>query len=160
MRKTDFDNKLTSFNRKITLNKTKYLKVQKKLNSLITKGYNFFLGRICCTSNDVSRNTFIYQPTLDTLESKNFKGVDYVFSWKSKGVYNSKLKPLQNKRFLVFFFTFLINIKLKRSVTESDDHLSLRYVPNEYKTKQMCDKAVDDCLAALNLFLIGFLQVR
>ena len=28
--KTDFDNKLTSFNRKITSNKTKYLEVQKK----------------------------------------------------------------------------------------------------------------------------------
>ena len=35
--KTDFDNKLTSFNRKITLNKTKYLEVQKKLNSLVIK---------------------------------------------------------------------------------------------------------------------------
>ena len=50
--KTDFDNKLKSFNRKITSNKTKYLEVQKKLNSLTTKNYNFFLGRICLTSND------------------------------------------------------------------------------------------------------------
>ena len=32
--KTDFDNKLTSFNRRITSNKTKHLKLQKKLNSL------------------------------------------------------------------------------------------------------------------------------
>ena len=39
--KTDFDDKLTSFNRGITLNKTKHLEVQKKLNSLITKDYNF-----------------------------------------------------------------------------------------------------------------------
>ena len=31
--KTDFDKELTSFNRKITSNKTKYLEVQKKLNS-------------------------------------------------------------------------------------------------------------------------------
>ena len=30
LRNTDFDNKLISFNRKITLNKTKYLEVQKK----------------------------------------------------------------------------------------------------------------------------------
>ena len=37
--KTDFDNKLTSFNRQITSNKTKHLEVQKKLNSLITKHY-------------------------------------------------------------------------------------------------------------------------
>ena len=44
--KTDFDNKLTSFNRKITSNKTKHLEVQKKLDSLIRKDYNFFLGRI------------------------------------------------------------------------------------------------------------------
>ena len=24
-----------------------------------------------------------------------------------------------------------------------------RYVPDQYKTQQMCDEAVDDCLAAL-----------
>ena len=39
--KTDFDKKLTSSNRKITSDKTKYLEVQKKLNSLITNNYNF-----------------------------------------------------------------------------------------------------------------------
>ena len=43
----------------ITSNKTKHLEVQKKLNSLITKDYNFFLGRI-----------YVYQPALDTLELK------------------------------------------------------------------------------------------
>ena len=42
MSKTDFDNKPTSFHIIITSYKTKYLKVQKKLNSLITKDYNFF----------------------------------------------------------------------------------------------------------------------
>ena len=41
--KTDFGNKLTSFNRRITSNKTKHL-VQKKLNSLMTNDYKFFLG--------------------------------------------------------------------------------------------------------------------
>ena len=68
--KTDFDNKLTSFNKRITSNKTKHLEVQKKLNSLITKDYNFFLGRIYFTSNDGSQNIFVYQPKLDTLEIK------------------------------------------------------------------------------------------
>ena len=92
--KTDFDNKLTSFNKRITSNKTKHLEFQKKLNSLITKDYNFFFGRTCFTSNDGSQNTFVYQPTLDTLELKKDKGNDYVLSWKSKGEYNSKLQPL------------------------------------------------------------------
>ena len=41
IRKTDFDNKLISFNRKITSNKAKYLGAQKKLNGLTTKDYNF-----------------------------------------------------------------------------------------------------------------------
>ena len=63
MNKTDFDDKLTSFNRKFTSNKIKYLEVQKKLDSLITKDYSFLLGRIYCTSNDGFQNMFIYQPT-------------------------------------------------------------------------------------------------
>ena len=30
-----------------------------------------------------------------------------------------------------------------------DKPFSIRYVPDQYKTQQMCDKAVDDCLASL-----------
>ena len=70
MNKTDFDNKLTSFDKRITSNKTTYLEVQKKLNTLITNYYNFFLGRMYFTSNDVSQNTFVYQSTLDKLQLK------------------------------------------------------------------------------------------
>ena len=71
--KTDFDKELANFNRKITSNKTKYLEVQKKLNSLITKDYNFFFGTIYFTSNDGSQNESVYRPTLDTLELKKTK---------------------------------------------------------------------------------------
>ena len=46
LNKTDFDNKLTNLNKRITLNKIKHLEYQKKLNSLVTKDYNFFLDRI------------------------------------------------------------------------------------------------------------------
>ena len=31
----------------------------------------------------------------------------------------------------------------------SEDSFSVKYVPDQYKTKEMCDNAVDDCLAAL-----------
>ena len=64
----------------------------------------FFLSRIYFTSNDRSQNMFIYQPTLDTLELKKDKGTDYVLSWKSKGVFNSKLTPS--------YTAFLYSIKL------------------------------------------------
>ena len=60
--KTDSDNKLTSFIRKITSNKGKSLEVLKKINSPTTKDYNFFLGRMHLISNYGSQNTFVYQP--------------------------------------------------------------------------------------------------
>ena len=56
--KADFDNNLTSFNKRITSNKTKYLGVQKKLGSLITKSYNFCFGRIIM---DLITHLFINQ---------------------------------------------------------------------------------------------------
>ena len=62
--KTDFDDKLTGFNKLITSNKTNHLEVQKKLNSLITKYHNFFFGRIYFTSNDGFQITFGYQQNL------------------------------------------------------------------------------------------------
>ena len=68
MSKTDFDNKLTSFNKRKSSNKTKNLEDQKKLNSVITKYYIFFLVRTYFTSNDGSCDTFVYQATLDDLE--------------------------------------------------------------------------------------------
>ena len=45
-------------------------------------------------SNDESQNTFVYQPTLETLELRIEKGTDYLLSLKSNGVYNSKHEPL------------------------------------------------------------------
>ena len=46
---------------------------------------------------------FVYQPTIDTLELKKDKGIDYVLSCKSNEVYNSKLKLL--------YAAFLYSIK-------------------------------------------------
>ena len=51
---TNFDDKPISFNRKIISSKIKYLEVQKKLNSLTTKDYNFFSDWIYSTSNEGS----------------------------------------------------------------------------------------------------------
>ena len=69
--KADFDNEFISFNRKIISNKTKEIK--EKINSLITKYYNFFFGRTYFICNDGSWKTFLYKPTLDTLELKKDK---------------------------------------------------------------------------------------
>ena len=72
-KKADFDNKLISFNKRVTSNKTKHLKVQKKLDSLITKDYIFFLSGMYFTSNEGYQSTFVHQSTLDTFKSQNSK---------------------------------------------------------------------------------------
>ena len=59
----------------------------------------FCFHRIYFTSNDWSQNTFVYQPTVDTLELKKDKSTDCVLGWKSKGVFNSKRKPLYTSLF-------------------------------------------------------------
>ena len=52
------------------------------------------LGRVYFARNDGSQNIFVYQLTFDRLKLKKDKGTDYALSWKWKGVFNSKLKPL------------------------------------------------------------------
>ena len=42
----------------------------------------------------------------------------------------------------------------------SEDPFLLVYFPDKYKTQRMCDEAVDDCHAALILFLTGLLRVK
>ena len=50
----------------------------------------------------------------------------------------------------MYLIIFLIHIQLKKCVTIISENLSsIRYVPDEYKTQQIVDKADDDCLTAL-----------
>ena len=80
----DFDKKLTSVNTRITLNKTKHLEVQKKLNSLLTKDFIFILSRIYFTSNNGSPNMFVYKPTLSVLELKKTRVLNILLAGYQK----------------------------------------------------------------------------
>ena len=63
---------------------------------------------------------FVYQSILDTLELKEDKGTDYVLSWKSRGVYNSKLKSL--------YTAFFHSIKLSEYRMEMKFDMLLSFV--------------------------------
>ena len=67
---------------------------------------------------------FLYQPTLDTLELKKGKDTDYIFSWKSKGVY--KLKPL--------YTAFLQSVKF------SGYRIGTKFDKDTCRTKQLLDQ--------------------
>ena len=130
--KTDFDKKMTSISRPFTSNKTKYLEVQKKLSSPITKDYNFFLGRIYFTRNDRSLNTFAYQPTLDALELKKEKCTDYVLTWKSKGVFISKLKPFILPSCTTKFSKYKTGMKFDKDLLSIEQDNYLTKIVNVY----------------------------
>ena len=92
MNKTDFDKKLTSFNRPSTSSKTKNLEVRKKLYSLITKDFIFTkVEFILQVMMDLKTHLFIIW--FIRIKKQN-KSTDYVISWKSNGVFNSTLKHL------------------------------------------------------------------
>ena len=51
----------------------------------------------------------------------------------------------------MYFFIFLTDVKFKKCVAVLLMMIlfSLRYVPDQYRTQQICDKAVYDCLVTL-----------
>ena len=65
---------------------------------------------------------------LNILELEKGKGTDYIHSWRSKGVYNSKLKPL--------YTAFLHSIRLSRYIMRAKlDKNLLAVEQNNHTTK-------------------------
>ena len=79
-------------------------------------------------SNGISQNTFVYQPTFNTLELKKDKDTDCVLNWKSSGVYNSKLKPL----YTAFLHIITLSVYKMRVKFDKDP---LAVEKNNYLTK-------------------------
>ena len=90
MAKTDFEDKLSNLNRKITKNKTDHLLVQNELNKLKTFDSSYFIGK-SHFEEDGTQNYLVFQPI-----NRYFKVIantDYVSSWKSKGLSAETIKP-------------------------------------------------------------------
>ena len=88
--KTDFDAKLSSLNRKITVNKSKQLIVENELKKLKAFHSSYFIGK-SHFDEDGTQNDVMFQPL-----NKYFKVIanaDYVSSWKSKGLSAETIKP-------------------------------------------------------------------
>ena len=78
--KTDFDAKLSSFNSKITENKTKQLLVQNELNKLKTSDWSYFRGKSHFEEDSVQKY-LIFQPIIRYFKLNTIIGVtDYVLS--------------------------------------------------------------------------------
>ena len=67
VKKTDFDDKLSNLNRKITANKSKYLLVENEQNKLKTFDSSYFIGKSHFEEDGV-QNYLLFQPIIRYLK--------------------------------------------------------------------------------------------
>ena len=91
--KTNFDAKLSSFNRKSTQNKTKHLFVENELKKLKTFDSSCFRGK-SHFEEDGTQNYWVFEPILRYFKVNTIINVaDYIVSWKSKGLSDETIIP-------------------------------------------------------------------
>ena len=85
--KTDFSNKFSSLDRKILLNKTRHLFIEKEVKKLKTFDLGYFMGK-SYFDEDGTQNYLVFQSILEyfTLNS------NWITKWKSKGLSNESLE--------------------------------------------------------------------
>ena len=93
-KKTEFDTRLISLNKKINSNKTKHLLIKNKLEKLKTFDLSYFRGKNAF-EKDSRQNYLVFQPMYEYLE--NISNTINISSWKSKEFSNKVIKPPDNK---------------------------------------------------------------
>ena len=96
VKKTNFGDKLINVNKKWTLNKTKHVEAEKKINDLTNKvaqisykGYDFLLGRMYFAGNDGDQKFRAFTPVLTSLILDSNKKVT---NWISTEMTSEKIK--------------------------------------------------------------------
>ena len=86
IKKTDFDAKLSSLNRKITANKTKHF--------LHDNDLSYYHGKQYFDEGSGKQNYLVFLPMGKDFKLNPVVGViDHVLSWQSKGLSNESIKP-------------------------------------------------------------------
>ena len=94
--KTNFDAKLSRFNRKITPNKSKHLLVENELKKLKIFDLSYFIGK-SHFKEDGTENYLVFQPMHRYF--KMIAGVstgNYIYFWKSKGLSDEKVNTIKS----------------------------------------------------------------
>ena len=97
--KTDFAAKLSSLNRKITKNKSKNLLVENELNKLKTFESSYFRGKYDFDV-DGTQNCHIFQPISKYLKVAYVNDINYILSWKSRGLNDIKIESIKTNTYL------------------------------------------------------------
>ena len=95
--KTNFDNKLKSYNKKVVSNKTKNLHIEKKLNAF---DLSYFCGKNY-VDEDGTQNWFVFQPMGKYLKITYTSNINYVLSWVSKGLSDLEINSIKTNSYLL-----------------------------------------------------------
>ena len=98
--KTDFNAKLSALNRKITKNKSKHLLVENELNKLKTFDSSYFRGKNYF-DEDGTQNYYIFQPISKYLKVAYVNDINYILSWKSRGLNDIKIESIKTNNYLL-----------------------------------------------------------
>ena len=130
VRKTDFDNKLSSFNKMINSNKTKHILVKNEFKKAQTFGSSLFIAP-SWFSNYRAQLFIIFQPIPRTITI--FFGLgDTISQWKPKGLSDKKFIPpyTTSKRLSqkLVWNNSEIKLKFKESCLKQDKATSTRKI--------------------------------
>ena len=90
MTKADFESKISSFNRKITANKSKNLLVENEFKKLKKFDLSYFRGK-SHFEEDGTQNYLVFQPMYRYF--KVIANTKYISEWKSEGLSDKTIKP-------------------------------------------------------------------
>ena len=118
--KIDFDDKLSSLNRKFTLNKSKHLLAENELKKLKTFDSIYFRGK-SHFEEDGTQNYLVFQPIQRCF--KRIAGVgngNHIYYWKSEGLSDERINSIKTSDYgitpyLSYYDINKIRLKLDRS---------------------------------------------
>ena len=91
---------MTSLNRKIVSNKTKILADDEELKKLHTFDLSYFLGKNHF-DEDGAQNYYISQSISKYLKVAYVSDINYMLSWKSKGLNDIKIESMKTNNYLL-----------------------------------------------------------
>ena len=107
VKKTDYDtkigeieNKMVSFNRKIVSNKAKDIAIENELKKLKTFDFSYFHGKNYF-DEDGNQNYYIFQPISKYLKVSNVSDINYILSWKHRGLNDIKIEFIKTNNYLL-----------------------------------------------------------
>ena len=83
---------LTIVENKIASNRSKHLLVENKLKNVKNLDSSYFLGKSHFDGDGV-QSYFVFQSITRYFKVNTFNNIDYVLSWKSKGLSAESIKP-------------------------------------------------------------------